>query len=50
MLQKGRGLARDELPRCKGCSAAFLVGLAIDEVAFEVEVVVDVGVDGCEFL
>jgi hypothetical protein len=47
---EGRDLARDNLPLCPGGRASFLVGLAVDEVAFEAEVVVEVGVDGGELL
>ena len=47
---RGRGLAREHLPLREGRRASFLEGLAIDEVAFEIEVVGDVGVDGCELL
>ena len=42
---EGRGLACDDLPLRERGGASFLVGLAIDEVAFQVEVVVDVLVD-----
>ncbi len=40
----------DQLPLSQCGRAAFLVGLAIDEVAFQVKVVVDIGVDGGELL
>ena len=43
-------LARDHLPLGQRGRAAFLEGLAINEMAFEIEVVVDVGVDGSELL
>ena len=39
------GLSRNELPLGQCGGAAMLVGLAIDEVAFSVEVVVDGGVN-----
>ena len=41
---EGQGLARDDLPLRQGGGASFLVGLSIDEMAFQAEVVVDVGV------
>lgn len=44
------GLAREDLPLRQGSGASCLVGLAVDEMTFEVEVVVDVGVDGSELL
>jgi len=48
--REGRGSAHERMPLSKGSWASFLIGLAIDEVAFQCEVVVDVGVYGCEFL
>lgn len=42
-------LAHDVLPLGQGSRSAGLVGLAIDEVAFKIEVVVDVGVDLANF-
>ena len=47
---EGMALAGEDLPLCQGGRAAFLVGLAINEVAFEIEVVVDVGVHRGELL
>lgn len=42
---EGRSLARDLPPFSERRGAALLEGLTIDEVSFEVEVVVDVGVN-----
>jgi len=46
----GGSLAREDLPLRESGGAPLLIGLAIDEVAFQVEVIVDAGVDGGELL
>ena len=43
-------LVRDRLPLRQCGGAAFLVGPAVDEVAFECEMIVHVGVDRGKFL
>lgn len=49
-VRAGRCLPHEVLPLGQGSRAAGLVGLSIDEVAFGVEVIVDVGMDGGELL
>jgi hypothetical protein len=39
------GSAREYLPLGKLCRASYFVSLTVDEMAFLVEVIVDVGVD-----
>lgn len=43
---EGIGLACKVLPLRQCCGASFATGLAVDELAFETEVVVDVGING----
>ena len=43
-------LACDQPPLCQCSRASFLVGLSINEVAFEIEVVVDIGMGRGELL
>ena len=43
-------LAGEDLPLRKGYGASFSEGLTIDDVTFEIEVIVDVGVDRGELL
>jgi len=48
-LEQGHS-ARERLPLGQGGQASLLVNLSIDEMAPQGEVIVKVGVDGCEFL
>ncbi len=45
----GNGLASGRLPFSQGGRAEFVESLAVDEMAFEAEMIADVGVDGGEF-